>query len=57
MFGYAFHCVTRGLRAVGHAVWLSFQEQGYIMATGMLPSDETEDLVNPESEEYTKHVS
>jgi hypothetical protein len=47
-------CVTRATKAVGHAVWQHFQETGYIMAMGYLPSDETEDLVNPELREYEK---
>lgn len=48
MFGYVGHCVTRAVKSAGHALWLGFQTDGYIMATGMLPPEETDDLVNPE---------
>ena len=51
---YVGKCVMRASRAVGHAVWQHFQVTGYIMATGMLPSDETTGLVDPELREYAK---
>lgn len=54
MFGYAFKCVTRGFRAVGHAYWEHVREVGYIMAMGYLPQDETEDMEDPMAAEYRR---
>ena len=49
---WARRCVSRAVKATGHAVWLSLQYQGYIMAMGYLPADETQGLVNPVTEEF-----
>jgi hypothetical protein len=45
------------IRACGHAIWLSFETQGYIMAMGYLPADETQELENPEIREYQRNHS
>lgn len=45
------------VRAIGHAVWVSFETQGYIMAMGYLPQDETQGLENPEIREYQRNHS
>lgn len=54
---WAGKCVTRAVKATGHAFWLSFQEYGYIMAAGYLPQDETSGLVNPVVAEYQRNHS
>ena len=54
---WAGRCVARGFRAVGHAVWANWQFQGYIMAMGYLPQDETQGLENPEIKEFQRNHS